>query len=56
MLTDAQKKSLYRDNFIVIRGVVAPDQVAKAQALIREHLPRDERKLLVPPPWPPHPT
>ena len=47
-LTDDQKLDLLRDGYVVIRGAVPPDRVARARDRISAALPKDERRLLVP--------
>ena len=46
--TDAEKQSLIRDGYVVIKNAIAPEAVAAAKSLIESYLPRDQRRLLVP--------
>ena len=46
--TADQKQSLLRDGYVIVRGAVPPEQVARARDRIQAALPKDERRLLVP--------
>ena len=47
-LTNDQKLDLLRDGYVVIRGAVPPDRVARARDRIGAALPKHQRRLLVP--------
>lgn len=47
--TDEQKLQFFRDGYIVIKNAVSREISQKAKDLISNSLPKDERKLLVPP-------
>ena len=47
--TEKQKQQLFRDGFVVIKNAVPGEITGKARELIGAQLPRDERRLLVPP-------
>ena len=50
-----QKRRLRDDGFVILRNAIPPEVVHKAQALITDSLPKDERRLLVPPELATHP-
>lgn len=47
-LTNEEKRNLYRDGYVIVEGAIAPAAVAAARELIESHLPKDERRVLVP--------
>ena len=47
-LTDAEKKHLLEQGYVIVREAVDPDAIRRARELIESHLPEDEHKLLVP--------
>lgn len=54
-LSDEQKQQFFQDGFIVIKHAVPREISQKARELITASLPKDERKLLVPPELATHP-
>ena len=47
-LSDDEKRSFFRDGYVIIREAIPPQLSQRARALITAALPEDERRLLVP--------
>ena len=47
-LTTTEKKHLFEQGYVIIRGAVAPEAVKAARELIANYLPKDRHQLLVP--------
>lgn len=54
-LSQADKEQLVRDGYMIVREAVPPEVIDAAATLIRGALPKDERRLLVPPELATHP-